>query len=531
VSFIDWKYPFFLAAVAVLYWQLPLRGRHWLLLVASYAFYASWDPRFGALLLCSTTVDFFCTLALVGERRPLRHVLLASSTPFAWVSLCHLGSMLAPPDQASSLVAPPLAWVATAALPLLFTLAYPILWRLESNRRRLGFLWLSIGTNLGVLAFFKYFNFFANSLSNALSFSGIQAGWTLPTIILPIAISFYTFQSISYAVDVYKGRSNPARSFVLFAAYLAFFPQLISGPIERVGKFLPQFEIARIWRIDHLHIGLRLLLIGCFKKVVVADSCAILPNYAFDPATPLNWSWALLGSIAFAFQIYGDFSGYTDMAIGSARLLGIELSQNFRFPYLARGPSEFWQRWHITLSSWFRDYVYIPLGGNRHGMTRTLLNLWISMLLAGLWHGAAWNFVLWGAWHAAILSLYRLPGLARMESGGTGWTQHFAVPLMWIWTLIGWVLFRSGDLTAIARWFNGISTMDVTGALPSAGAWAWLSIHVLPLFAWQLACRRHGCESGLIHWPWPVRGVAYTLVIAAIASAAAGEQEFIYFQF
>ena len=259
-----------------------------------------------------------------------------------------------------------------------------LLWRLPWPRaKRRAFAALSILTNLGVLGFFKYFNFFASSLEAVAGRLGWTPDWTLPHIILPVGISFYTFQSISYSVEVFKGKARPAADFVTFAAYLSFFPQLVAGPIERPNDLLPQFETPAAWDPANFHRGLRLILTGLFKKVYVANNCAMIANYAFAPGRVLGAPWALLGALAFAFQIYGDFSGYTDIARGSARLLGIRLNHNFNFPYFAQGPSEFWRRWHITLSSWFRDYVYIPLGGNRRGTGRMYFNLWLTMLLAG----------------------------------------------------------------------------------------------------------------------------------------------------
>ncbi len=409
MSFTGWQYPLFLLGVALLYWRLPLRGRMTLLLVSSYVFYGVWDVRFLALLLASTCIDYYCGRAIVGERSPLKEVLTAALLPLLW-----LGGCAAFTGKSGSVQ----TWIlgAAAVFPLLFTALYELLWRKPAAAQRRAFLLLSILTNLAVLGFFKYFNFFADSLLALASQVGFSPGWTLPTIILPVAISFYTFQSIAYSVDIYRGKAQPARDLLTFAAYLSFFPQLVAGPIERPNDLLPQFTKAAEFNWEHIHRGLRLLLIGAFKKIFVADNCALLANHVFNGKAELNAPWAILGVVAFAFQIYGDFSGYTDLARGSARLLGIHLNSNFRFPYAARGPSDFWTRWHITLSAWFRDYVYIPLGGNRSGTARTLGNLWITMLLAGLWHGASWIFVLWGAYHAALLTLYRLvPWLRRLE--------------------------------------------------------------------------------------------------------------------
>ncbi len=525
MSFISWQYALLLVGVFVLYWRLPWRGRIWLLLGASYFFYGAWDVRFLALLLSSTAVDFYCGLAIAGRRTPTLQVLATACLPAAWLGLY---TVFFPAGAAVD------GWIlgTAAAFPVVFTLLYLALWRLPAARHRRAFLLLSIVSNLGVLVFFKYFNFFGDSAVTLFAKLGWQAGWTLPHIILPVAISFYTFQSIAYSVDIYRGKARPAGDFVTFAAYLSFFPQLVAGPIERPNDLLRQFGKAATWDVEHLHRGLRLLLVGLFKKVFVADNCALLANYAFAADTPLDARWAVLGVVAFAFQIYGDFSGYTDLARGSARLLGIRLSDNFHFPYFAKGPSEFWRRWHITLSAWFRDYVYIPLGGNRGGPARTLFNLWLTMLLAGLWHGASWTFVLWGSFHGALLILYRLtPPLRKLEQaqGITG--SVAAIAVMFAFTLLGWVLFRCHDLAELTRWFTALAHWRVAGALGWAKPFCWLLLHILPLLLLQAATWRRRDEVEMSGLPWAARGVADAMMLAAVATGGGADVEFIYFQF
>lgn len=525
MSFISWHYPIFLLLVVGSYWRLPLRGRWWLLLAASYGFYAAWDVRFLALILSSTAIDYFCGRAIAGEKRPGSQVLAAACLPLAWLGICTVAFPQAPVSIQSL--------GAAALLPLVLPVFYRLAWGYEPERRGRAFLAFSILTNLAVLLFFKYFNFFGDSLQALLRGAGVGVHWTLPVIVLPIAISFYTFQSISYAVDIHRGKAQPARDFVLFAAYLAFFPQLVSGPIERAGRFLPQFESLIPWNPEHLRAGLRLLLVGVFKKLVVADNCALVANHVFDPKTPLDGGWALLGVVAFAFQIYGDFSGYTDLARGSARLLGIELSNNFRFPYFAVGPSEFWQRWHITLSSWFRDYIYIPLGGNRGGTSRTLVNLWITMVLAGLWHGASWTFILWGAYHAFLLTLYRLvPPLTRLEDPqARGARRALAIAVMFGLTLFGWVLFRCTDVAQLGHWFSALGSWSAPGLRSALRPAAWVVIHIAPLLLWQAATWAQRDEADNGRWPWVARGLAYAALVLLIGSSAASDQDFIYFQF
>jgi len=527
MSFNSWPYGVFLGIVFLLYWQLPWRGRLVLLLGASYFFYGFWDVRFLALLLTSTTIDYYCGLAINGRRDGVAKVALTACLPAIWLTIC-----ATTPGRRAEVH----HWIIGAALafPMVFTGAYEIFWRLPEVRQRRAFLLLSIVTNLGVLGFFKYFNFFADSLSGLLGQFGWRPDWVLPHIILPVAISFYTFQSIAYSVDIYNGKAKPAQSLLTFAAYLSFFPQLVAGPIERPNHLLPQFEKSATWDIGHLHAGLRLILIGVFKKVFVADNCAMVANYVFSNEPGLNGPWAILGVIAFAFQIYGDFSGYTDIARGSARLLGIELSPNFNSPYSARSPSEFWQRWHITLSTWFRDYVYIPLGGNRCGPARMLVNLWITMLLAGLWHGASWTFILWGAYHAALLTLYRwTPALRNLSESkeGLAWRIPAGVALMFPLTLAGWAIFRSHDPGQLHHWLQALanwSTPAPAGWLKPAG---WLLLHAGPLLLLQAAAWRQPDEIAFENLPWVLRGVVYAVFFLGITTTLSLDYEFIYFQF
>lgn len=399
----------------------------------------------------------------------------------------------------------------------------------ECNRK--NFVKLSVLSNLGVLCFFKYAAFFSQGFRQVVGLLGWHPGPLWVDVVLPIAVSFYTFQSICYAVDVYRCKATPIGDFVSFAAYLSFFPQLVAGPIERPGHLVPQFMTPRKFRDEDMYEGARLLLSGFFKKVFVADNCAILADYVFDPKTALNAPWVVLGTVAFAFQIYGDFSGYTDIARGSALLLGFRLSPNFRFPYFAKGPSDFWQRWHISLSSWFRDYVYIPLGGNRRGAARTSLNLLITMLLAGLWHGASWTFVLWGAYHGVLLILYRVvPWLGRLERTESGFVSFMALSVMASFTCLGWVVFRSVDISQCLAILRAFTVWNVT-TLPVLKPAFWLSLHCLPLLLLQLVTRKRSGEEDIPPWHWTAKGLIYAVLFIAIASSVVAEKEFIYFQF
>ncbi len=525
MSFISWQYLLFLPLIFLLYWLWSGRKRLLLLLAASYVFYGCWDVRFLALVLATTVIDFLCGLSIDGKRTAPFQALLLALAPAAWLGVCYLFLPAAG-------LAPGVLGLA-AGLGLLFFGAHEALWIWGGEKRRRYFLILSVGFCLTILGFFKYFGFFVESARTLLTAAGLQPGPVLLKIILPVGISFYTFQSLGYVFDIYRGTAAACRDFITFAVFDAFFPQLVSGPIERGHQLIPQLEADRGFQPAYLQDGLSLMLVGFFKKVFVADNCAVLANYAFAPGADLNGYWAVLGVVAFAFQIYGDFSGYTDIARGSARLLGIDLVENFRFPYLARNPSDFWSRWHISLSNWFRDYLYIPLGGNRAGRWQTLRNLGVTMLLAGLWHGASWIFVLWGAYHGALLIAYRFPPLnllAGKEERFSGRTL-IAVPLMWLLILVGWAIFRSADLAQLWSWFAALGHWQTSLALPWRSSSLWLLIHTVPLILLQLLTMKYRHETGLRQLSWPVKGLVYVLLVLLVVSSSEQDREFIYFQF
>jgi alginate O-acetyltransferase complex protein AlgI len=523
MSFVSWQYFLFLPPVLVLYWLLSPRWRLLLLLVGSYFFYAFWDVRFLALVMTTTVIDYLCGLSIDGEKTASWQVLLLSLSPAVWISGCHF--LLPAYGLSPGIIA------LAAALGLTFFALHELIWRLAGENRRRFFLVLSVGFCLAILGFFKYFGFFVDSAKSLLGVFGFNSDWTTLRVILPIGISFYTFQSLGYVIDIYRRETRACDSLLTFATYDAFFPQMVSGPIERGRHLIPQLQAERDFQYSYLHDGLRLMLVGFFKKVFVADNCALLANYAFDPQTSLNGYWAALGVVAFAFQIYGDFSGYTDIARGSAKLLGIDLVQNFQFPYLAKNPSEFWSRWHISLSTWFRDYLYIPLGGNWGSKWETLRNLSTVMLLGGLWHGANWVFVLWGAYHGALLILYRVARpfnyFQRKDLGS--WGRLAAVPLMLLFTLVGWAIFRSPDLPHLGAWFASLGNWSP--GLPWRSSSLWLVIHVVPLILLQILTWKYRDETSLLDLPWPVRGLVYTLLLLLVVSSAEHDQEFIYFQF
>jgi len=446
---------------------LAHRWQNALLLAASYVFYGSWDWRFLGLMLFSTTMDYSFGL---------------------------------------------------------------ILGRLQDQSRRKLILIVSIVVNLGILFVFKYFNFFAASLDRLLALFALQLDVRILGIVLPLGISFYTFHNISYIVDVYRGRVEAARSFVDFALYVAFFPQLIAGPIARPAHLLPQIQRPRRISYAMLRTGAWLILLGYFKKVVLADNMAPFTKLLFENPGAAHGSEVLFGLYAFAFQIYGDFSGYSDIARGLANLMGFELMLNFDHPYFAANPPDFWRRWHISLSTWLRDYLYIPLGGNRHGAVRTHRNLLITMFLGGLWHGAAWHFVAWGIFHGAILSVHRMaaPLLARWRGGAV--RQALAVVAFFHVTCFGWLLFAVKGLPDVPLLLHNlfVAPFEFRGRLMLLT----MLLFAAPLLVMEWLEER----SGEIHivkcWPRPLRLACYAAVLAAIILCGAVERHaFIYFQF
>jgi D-alanyl-lipoteichoic acid acyltransferase DltB (MBOAT superfamily) len=416
-----------------------------------------------------------------------------------------------------------------------------------AHRRK--FLWLSIVTNFGMLGFFKYFNFFVDNVAAALATMGLP--WHQPTlrILLPVGISFYTFQAMSYTIDVYKGELHARRNLLDLATFVSFFPHLVAGPIQRASFLLPQVETPRRFSVEKATSGFGLICWGFFKKLVIADNVGVIANKVFalgDPTFPLLWS----GVFAFAIQIYADFSAYTDIARGTSRWLGFELTENFDHPYLARTPADFWRRWNISLSSWFRDYVYIPLGGSKAGEAKWARNVMVTFLLSGLWHGASWNYVLWGAYHGVLLVLTRAHRILKPAAPAARGRKPLAAALitiaqiggMFALTLIGWLLFRETELPAIVRALT-LSPFSAPADDRSTGLYLFLLtlLYSLPLWAQSIWVEWHRDESGVrrpasIAPPgWPraaVQGVACGLAFAAILLLRSrASLDFIYFQF
>ncbi len=463
----------FLSIVVVVYWRLRRPAQNLFLVLASYFFYGWWDWRFLGLILISTVVDFVCARNIARSSNPVK---------------------------------------------------------------RKSLLTLSVALNLSFLGFFKYFNFFTDSLAHALTAVGIPVNIAFLRILLPPGISFYTFQALAYIVDVYFGRIEPAGSLLDYALFINFFPHLIAGPIQRPSHLLPQVQLKRVFRPRQFTDGVMLILSGLFRKCVIADNCALLANAAFNGkmGTP-TLAIVALGTYAFAWQIYGDFSGYSDIARGAAKLMGFEFMVNFRQPYLAESLQDFWRRWHISLSTWLRDYLYIPLGGSRHGERRTYRNLMITMLLGGLWHGANWTYVIWGGIHGAGQSIERAIRVAT--TGSSRASQHPS--LGWIWlkrififhlVCLAWIFFRAQSLH------------DAVGLMSALRVFAWrpelivaykfLALFTIPLFLLDVLLEKRDEEFLFEKTRAPMQWAYASALIVMVALFSANEANaFIYFQF
>lgn len=414
-------------------------------------------------------------------------------------------------------------------------------------QRKRSFMALSIVSNFGMLGFFKYFNFFIENVQRVLAAAGVHASMPVLHVVLPVAISFYTFQAMSYTVDVYRGELRARGSLLDVAVFISFFPHLVAGPIQRASYLLPQVESRRRFSVEQATSGLSLMVWGFFKKLVIADNVGIIANKVFalgDPSFEILWA----GVFAFAIQIYADFSAYTDIARGSARWLGFELTENFDHPYLARTPADFWRRWNISLSTWFRDYVYIPLGGSRATGPRWIRNVLVTFLLSGLWHGASWNYVLWGLYHGLLLvvtrahQILRAPARADARTAQRGPSVLMAqvqvalqVLGMFALTLVGWLLFRETDLHAIVRDLT-LSPWRTSAFDRQAGLYLFLLAfgYSIPLWAQSLWVDTHrGEQAERAGWSLAfVRAAACGVAFAAIlALRSRTTLDFIYFQF
>jgi alginate O-acetyltransferase complex protein AlgI len=460
----------FFLVVYSLYRVLPHRGQNLLLLVSSCFFYGWWDWRFLFLIFVSTTIDYVAG-RVIGNAGENQH------------------------------------------------------------RRKIALL-VSMTSNLSILGFFKYFNFFVENMAALLHQIGIPTSLHLLHIILPVGLSFYTFQAMSYTLDIYRRQLRPARSFLDFATFVSFFPQLVAGPIQRASHLLPQIEKPRIITREGVESGAWLIFWGLFKKCVIADNLAVMVNGVFG-AEATTGAATLMALYAFAFQIYCDFSGYTDIARGLARCMGVDLSLNFNNPYFALNPRDFWARWHISLSTWLRDYLYISLGGSRKGPRRTYINLALTMLLGGLWHGAAWTFVVWGAFHGLLLVVYhawaeRYSPKGTVDSGRFLWLRR-----IWMFHLVclGWLFFRASSMGQVGEMLRVMFTHFAWGP-DATNMLTTLVIYCLPLWLVQILQVKTGdLAAPTALSPLPRAALVAAMILMFLALGNAGGGAFIYFQF
>lgn len=472
-------FAYFLPIVFLLYWfvtQNHLKLQNALIVVASYFFYGWWDSRFLFLIAFSSLLDYTIGIAL-------------SKT--------------------------------------------------DQQKRRKQLLYLSLVLNLGLLGFFKYYNFFIENFKTAFTFFGQEINASSLHIILPVGISFYTFQTLSYTIDVYRKKLEPARDLISFLAFVSFFPQLVAGPIERATNLLPQFYTKRKFEYNNAVNGLRQILWGFFKKIVIADGCAEYANLIFNNSDNYSGSTLVIGALFFTFQIYGDFSGYSDIAIGTSRLFGFNLMQNFSFPYFSRNIAEFWRRWHISLSTWFRDYLYIPLGGSKGSIWFKIRNTFIIFLVSGFWHGANWTFIIWGFLNA----LYFLPLLVAKKNRNhldivaenkvlPSIKELLSITFTFGLTVFAWIFFRANS---VSHAFSYIKNM-FSKTLVQIPAIRPLNLLLLLLFfiivEWfgreqQYAIEKLGTsKKRFVRWGFYI----FILTLIFIFSSAK-EQQFIYFQF
>lgn len=474
----------FLPIVFVLYWGVNRRSlllQNSLLLAASYFFYACWDWRFLFLLVFSTFLDYYTGIKMAEAKK--------------------------------------------------------------QNLKKFWF-WLSISVNLGFLGFFKYYNFFADSFAEGIAHLGLQVNpWTLK-VILPVGISFYTFHGLSYVIDIYKGRIKAEKNFIDYSVFVSFFPLLVAGPIERATHLLPQIKKKRVFNYANAVDGLRQILWGFFKKIVIADQCAEYANIIFNNSAEYSGSTLLLGAVFFTFQIYCDFSGYSDIAIGTARLFGIELLRNFAFPYFSRDIAEFWRRWHISLSSWFRDYLYIPLGGSKGGTWMKVRNTFIIFLVSGFWHGANWTFIIWGFLNA----LYIMPSIIFKTNRNNldivaqgkflpSLKEIFSIGITFSLTVFAWIFFRSENLRQAWIIVRKIFSMDLF-VIPEYDKDDLIKPVILLLLIfiiieWIGREQHYAIQLLGIKWKKSMRWSFYSVLLFIIYyfSISIDNQQFIYFNF
>ncbi len=465
------EFVIFVPIVFAIYWSLSninLKFQNSFILLSSYFFYGWWDWKFLFLILLSTTTDFYLG----------KHISFSSNII-----------------------------------------------------KRKVLLVASIAINIGILAIFKYYNFFIENFVNAFSFFGISLNISTLNIILPVGISFYTFQTLSYSIDIYRKKIEPVNCFISFASFVSFFPQLVAGPIERASHLLPQFTQKRKFSYVQASDGMRQILWGLFKKIVIADNCARFVNDIFSSHHQYSGSTLFLGAILFSFQIYGDFSGYSDIAIGTARLFGINLKQNFSFPYFSKNIKEFWRRWHISLSSWLRDYIYFPLGGGHSSPIIQIRNIIIVFVLCGLWHGANWTFVAWGIIHAFLYVLQKVAPIPLNRLLPAYIVSTVQITFTFLMTTLAWVFFRADSIPHALSYFSGIFSNSLLSTPEILPIRLFVIITSFLLIEWIQRHKQHGLDicshntSGILRWSCYYSLITLTFVFGA------HQQTFIYFQF
>lgn len=543
-------YAVFLPLVLAAYFCLGLRGQNRMLLVASYLFYGWWDERFLFLVILSTGLDYVCSLLIERGTLTRKQRFLASthlvSGAFLFLVLDWNAFDFLPRapfvhlDTARLLVEGPLgrpAFYGVVAFVLASNLVLPWLARLPDGARRRVGVTLSVVGNLGLLGFFKYFDFFISSAEAAASSLGFDPHFVRLDVLLPVGISFYTFQTMSYTLDVYRGDAKATDRYGDFALYVTYFPQLVAGPIERAVDLIPRLSSPRRFRLEDIAGGTYLILLGLFKKVAIADGVGKAIGSVFNSASP-SWLEVTAASSLFCVQVYGDFSGYSDIARGSSKLLGIPLMVNFRLPFFAASPTEFFQRWHISLSTWLRDYVYLPLGGNRGGAFKSNRNLFLTMLLGGLWHGAAWTFVVWGAYEGVLIVIDRLirRGKKVVSAEGKG-LLALVRRLPWIASyfvvhLFSWMTFRAGTWerfkTMCGAFAGNFGNLRLDIHAPTASA--VLGIPLLLLL--ETVDYTTGKQDSVRTGPLALKAFAYAAMILLIVMGTSNDsKQFIYFQF
>jgi D-alanyl-lipoteichoic acid acyltransferase DltB (MBOAT superfamily) len=474
------EFAIFLPIVFLLYWFVTkknIKSQNVLLLLASYLFYGWWDWRFLSLIIFSSFLDYIIGLQL---------------------------------------------------------------YKTVDKKKRKGLLLTSLIVNLGFLGFFKYFNFFAESFADAFTMFGMPFEASRLNIILPVGISFYTFQTLSYSIDVYRKKMEPTKDIISFFAFVSFFPQLVAGPIERASSLLPQFHKKRHFDYSVASDGMRQILWGLFKKIVIADNCAVYVNQIFENYTDYSGSTLFLGALLFAFQIYGDFSGYSDIAIGTARLFGFSLMKNFAFPYFSRDIAEFWRRWHISLSTWFRDYLYIPLGGSNGTSAKKIRNIFIIFLVSGFWHGANWTFIVWGFLNALYFLPLMLLGKNRKNTNIVAEGKLFInlkellqISITFFITNIAWVFFRAENVTVAIDYLKIVFSKSLF-SIPDISEISLVILALIGFFViveWVHREREHGLNFTNTQYPKFIRWSIYIGIVVIITVFGGSQEEFIYFQF